>query len=612
MTTRRELLIGAAAAGMTAAVGLEGCRRHYGLSNAGLGRLLEGFANELLDEYPENATFLGLEKGSHAQLKGQLTDRSADGDTRRAASCRDRLARLRTFDRRTLTGEDAVNYDTVAAAHELAAEGYANFPFGDNAVLNALQAESNSPYVVSQGTGDFAVIPDFLDSQHSIQTKADADAYLARMSSLAEQLDGETGRIRRDAAQGVAPPDFLLDLTLKQMDAFRAKPVAEWGLVSSLRKRTAAKRIGGAWETSAHRICETQITPALDRQMRALKDLQAHATHDAGAWKLPDGEAYYAWLLKVGANTNLSPDEVHQLGWEQVKALGAQMDQLLRKQGYAEGSVGARMSALGKDPRFLFPDSDEGRSQLLAYLNGQVAAIRKQLPKAFNQLPKASLVIKRVPVDIQAGAPDGYEQDGSIDGRRPASYYINLRDMSIWPKFQLPTLTFHEGLPGHVWQGDFAHELPVIRSLLVFNAYVEGWGLYAEQLADELGMYADDPFGRLGYLQSLQFRACRLVVDTGLHAKRWSREQAIRWMVENNGSPVESARAEIDRYCAWPGQACGYKIGHIEMNKLRNKARAALGSRFDLRDFDDAVLHSGSMPLTVLDGVIDRWIAGKR
>jgi uncharacterized protein (DUF885 family) len=612
MTTRRDLLMGGAAAGIAAAAGLQGCERDYGLSNAGLGRLLEGFANELLAEYPENATFLGLEKGSHKALKSQLADRSADGDLRRAASCRDRLARLRTFDRKTLTGEDAVNYDAVLAAHELAGEGYDRFHFGDNAVLNTLQAESNTPYVINQGSGDFAVVPDFLDSQHAIETKSDADAYLARMSSLAEQLDGETGRVRRDAGAGVVPPDFLLDLTLKQMADFRARPVAEWGLVSSLRRRTNAKHISGPWETSAHRICETQLTQALDRQMQVLKDLRTRAGHDAGVWRLPGGEAYYDWLLKVGTTTTLTAEEVHQIGLDQVRDLDAQMDQLLRKQGLSQGTVGARMSALSKDPRFLFPDTDEGRAQLLAYLNGRVEAVRRRMPDAFHTLQDAKLVIRRVPVEIQAGAANGYEQDGSMDGKRPATYYINLRDMGMWPKFSLPTLTFHEGIPGHVWQGRYVHKLPTIRSLLVFNAYVEGWGLYAEQLADELGMYADDPFGRLGYLQSLQFRACRLVVDTGLHAMRWSREQAIAWLVEHNGSPEEKARSEVDRYCAWPGQACGYTIGHTELNKLRAKAKAALGAKFDLKGFNDALVLSGSMPLTVLDGVVDHWIAARR
>jgi uncharacterized protein (DUF885 family) len=284
------------------------------------------------------------------------------------------------------------------------------------------------------------------------------------------------------------------------------------------------------------------------------------------------------------------------------------MDGLLRRQGLTKGTVGERMAALGKDPRFLFLNNDAGRADLLAYLNNIVARVRERLPKAFAMQQKADLVIKRVPPEIEAGAPDGYEQDGTIDGSRPASYYINLRDTGNWPKFSLPTLTFHEGVPGHVWQGTFVHALPTIRSQLMFNAYVEGWALYAEQLGDELGMYDDDPFGRLGYLQSIQFRACRLVVDTGMHAKRWSRDKAIQWMVENNGNPVDSARGEIDRYCAWPGQACGYQIGHLHIDALRSRAKAALGERFDLRTFNDALLTSGSLPLELLDGVIERFI----
>jgi len=298
------------------------------------------------------------------------------------------------------------------------------------------------------------------------------------------------------------------------------------------------------------------------------------------------------------------------LGLEQVKSIGDRMDGLLRAQGLTGGTVGQRMAALGKDPRYLFPNTDQGRADLIAYLNGVVARMRARLPRAFATIKKADLVIKRVPPDIEAGAPDGYEQDGPIDGSRPASYYINLRDTSNWPKFSLPTLCFHEGVPGHVWQGTFIHDLPTVRSLMLFNAYVEGWALYAEQLGDELDLYEDDPVGRLGYLQSIQFRACRLVVDTGLHAKRWTRDQAIQWMVENNGNPEDSARGEIDRYCAWPGQACGYQIGHLHIDGLRNRAKKTLGHRFDMRKFNDALLTSGSMPLDVLDGVIDRFIKG--
>jgi uncharacterized protein (DUF885 family) len=257
----------------------------------------------------------------------------------------------------------------------------------------------------------------------------------------------------------------------------------------------------------------------------------------------------------------------------------------------------------------LYPDSDAGRAELLAYLNGRVADVRQRLPRAFATLVPGNLVIKRVPPDIQDGAPGGYASAGTIDGKVPGQYYINLRTTSEWPRFSLPTLTYHEGIPGHVWQGEYANRLPLIRSLLAFNAYSEGWALYAEQLADELGVYDGDPLGELGYLQSMNFRACRLVVDTGLHAMRWTREQGIEYFVVNNGDDPAARAAEVERYCAMPGQACGYKIGHLSINRLRDKARAALGPRYDLRRFDDALVVGGSVPMTLLDTVIDRFIA---
>jgi uncharacterized protein (DUF885 family) len=606
MLSRREILIGAGAAGASALLPPSASAQ---AADPDLGGLMSAASDALLAEYPENATFLGLDVDARAALRSQLTDRSIEGDSSRAAACAARLKQLRAIDGARLSDIDKVNLEAVTYAHALADEGYRGFRYGDNAVLNVWQAESVSPYVVSQATGFFATIPDFLDSQHPIEAASDAEAYLSRLAAFAKGMDAETARLARDAAAGSIAPDFLLDTTLKQQIDFQAKPVADWGLIGSLTRRTHDKGIAGDWEARARRICESEIAPAIDRQIAALKDLRAKAKPDAGVWKLPDGAPYYAWLLKVGTTTPMTPDEVHRLGIEQVQSIGARMDGLLRRQGLTKGTVGQRMDALGKDPKFLFPNTEPGRAALLDYLNGVVAKIRERLPRAFATIKKADLVIKRVPPEIEAGAPDGYEQDGTIDGSRPAAYYINLRDTGNWPKFSLPTLTFHEGVPGHVWQGNFIHDLPTIRSQLLFNAYVEGWALYAEQLGDELGLYDDDPFGRLGYLQSIQFRACRLVVDTGLHAKRWTRDRAIQWMVENNGNPVDSARGEIDRYCAWPGQACGYQIGHLHIDALRNRARKALGPRFDLRSFDDALLTSGSLPLTVLDGVIDRFIA---
>ena len=607
MLTRRDLL--ATAAGMGFAATLPALPAQAEMPPA-LKSVLDAASEALLSEYPDDATFLGLDSGDRVALRSKLTDRSMEADAARAASCAARLQRLKGIDGSALAGIDKVNLEVVTYAHELADEGYRRFHFGDNAVLNIWQAESNTAYAVSQGSGFFATIPDFLDSQHPINDAADADAYLARVSAFAKGLDAENARLTRDAGLGSIAPDFLLDTTIKQQSDYLARSPADWGLVGSLAKRTQTKAIPGDWQARAQQLCEAEVAPALTRQLAVLKDLRAKAKPDAGVWKLPDGEAYYDWSLKVGTTTPMTPAEVHKLGLEQVKSISDTMDGLLRKQGLTSGTVGQRMDALGKDPRYLFPNTDAGRAELIAYLNGVVAKVRARLPTVFATVKKADLVIKRVPPEIEAGAPDGYEQDGTMDGSRPASYYINLRDTGNWPKFSLPTLCFHEGVPGHVWQGNFVHDLAVIRSQLLFNAYVEGWALYAEQMGDELGMYDDDPVGKLGYLQSIQFRACRLVVDTGLHAMRWSRDKAIHWMVENNGNPIDSARGEIDRYCAWPGQACGYQIGHLHIDALRTKAKAALGPQFDIRTFNDALLTSGSLPLTVLDGVIDRFIKG--
>ncbi len=571
--------------------------------------LLSSVAEDLMREYPENASALGLDKDKRAALKSSLTDRSLEGRATLAAAAKARVARMKAVDRKGLGPAAALDLGVVQTAHELAVEGF-DFAYGDAIGLSSQWSYRNAPYVVAQNTGAFVETPDFLDSLHGVTGAADVESYLHRLELYAAQLDGETARLKHDGGLGVIAPDFLLDKTLKQQKGARAQPIADWGLISSLAKK--AKDIPGDHARRAAAIVEGKIAPAMDRQIAELTAHRAKATSDAGAWKLPDGEAYYAWALRAGTTSRLTPDEVHAMGNEQLKALYGRMDVLLEAQGLTQGSVGARMKALGEDPKNLFPDTDEGRAQILAYLNGRVADIRTRLPRAFATLVPGNLLIKRVPVEIQDGAPGGYAAAGSIDGTVPGNYYINLRHTGMWPRYGLPTLTYHEGLPGHVWQGEYTYKLPLVRSLLAFNAYSEGWALYAEQLAAELGVYDGDPLGQLGYLQSIALRACRLVVDTGLHAKRWTRDQAIDWFVTTNGSTREEVQGEVDRYCAWPGQACGYKVGHSEIVRLRSKAQAALGARFDLRTFDDAVVMGGNVPLTALEGVIDTYIAGKR
>ena len=609
MPNRRDFLLSTGAAGL--ALGLGAGAASPGWAASPLSALFDAYAEQTLQLSPEGATLLGLDSGPHAALKSKLDDRSWSAVQAANDACATRLKQLRAIDRASLKGADLTNYDAVVYANELGVAA-SRFGYGDNTLISAM-SESATPYVISQQGGAFSSVPEFLDSDHKIDGKADADAYLARLEALATAMDQQTERARRDAGLGVIPPDFILATTLTQMRAARATAAADTGMVKSLARRAADKGVAGDYAGQAARIVQDKVYPALDRQIAVLAANAAKAGHDAGVWRLPDGEAYYDWALKVGTSTPLTAAEVHQMGLEQNKAIEARMDGLLKAQGLTQGSVGERMTALGKDPRNLYPNTDEGRAQVLDYLNGRIAAVRPLMPKLSKMTLKADVVVKRVPVAIELGQGLGYMNSGSLDGSRPSIYYINLHDTANWPRFSLPSLTYHETIPGHVWQGAFVterHTLPLINTMLGFNAYVEGWALYAEQLADEVGLYDDDPLGRLGYLQAQKFRACRLVADTGLHAKRWSREQAVSWMVANTGRATAAITSEVDRYCAGPGQACGYKVGHTEILRLREKAKTAMGARFDLRDFNDVVVTAGTVPLTVLAGVVDRYIAG--
>jgi len=411
----------------------------------------------------------------------------------------------------------------------------------------------------------------------------------------------------------VMPPSFIAQTVLKELNEYHAIPAAQQPLVESLATRARAAGITGDWAARVTKLLETEVYPALGRQIAAFTDATRHAPDTAGVARLPQGEAYYHWALGLGTTTTQTAAEVHKIGLEQNRALLAKMDVLLKAQGLTTGSVGARVQALNKDPRFLYPDTDAGRADLIAYLNDRVAALRPLLKKISHMPLKAALEIKRVPVDIQDGAALGYMNFASLDGSRPATYYVNLKSTSLWPKYQLPTLTAHEGIPGHTWQGAYLAEhhddVPLITSMMGFNAFIEGWALYAEQLADENGLYDNDPFGRIGYLQAQQFRACRLVVDTGLHALGWSRAQSVNFLTEQTGKGVGAMTSETDRYCVAPGQACGYKTGHNEILRLRARARAAMGAEFDLAAFNDTIVQTGGVPLTILAQVVERTLA---
>jgi len=600
MTANRREFIAGVGATLAVLPGISACAKRE--PAASVQAQLSGIAEDMLVDYPENATSLGIDTASRAALKARLTDRSAAGQEAISKRVTARVAQLKAVDVASLDEGDRIDLDVVRTAHETAIDGFA-FPYGDVALLNSNWSWRNAPYVVAQNTGAFLEIPSLLEEQHAVVTREDAEAYLERLAAYAGQLEGETGRLASAAAQGVIAPDFILDTTLAQLKLSRDGDVAAWPFVASFARK--AKDIPGDWAGQAAKIAADRIRPALDAQLAELTRQRARATSDAGVWKLPQGDAYYAWALRAATTTRMTPDEIHARGREELAELQSEMDTILHDQGLTRGSVGERMTALGKDPRFQFPDDDTGRAQVMALIENRVADIRTRLPRAFATLVPGNFEVKRMAPEVEPGAPGAYGGPGSIDGKVPGKFWINLRTTDLWRTFSLPTLTYHESLPGHVWQGEFTFKLPLVRSLHAFNAYSEGWALYSEQLADELGVYENDPYGRLGYLQSIAFRACRLVVDTGLHAKRWTREQAIQWFAATNGSGLDEVTSEVDRYCAWPGQACGYKVGHSEINRLRAKAQQDLGAGFDLRQFNDVVVKGGGVPMVVLARSVD-------
>jgi len=571
---------------------------------ARLDALFDTFMAERFARSPDLVTILGLDTGKYAASKSKLTPGSLAHWREDKEQNASQLKRLRAFRRAGLSAGDLANYDTVEFTLETRSRG-APFEYG----------EVGRPYVVSQLTGAYQQVPTFLDKQHKIENKADADAYLARLRAFAKVMDEEIERIKHDAALKVIPPDFLIDRTLEQMHTLRATAAAQSILVTSIATRTQKLGIAGSYGADAAHLVEHEVYPALDRQAAALRELRPKAVHDAGVARLPEGATFYQVALRAGTTTGMSAEEVHQLGLEQAKDLTARMDTLLRQQGHTGGTVSERAQALAKDPKYLYANTDAGKQQVLDYCNGLIKALQPHLPKYFRLLPKAPVEIRRVPDYIEAGAPGGYYNIPALDGSRPGAFYINLRDTAEWSRWKLPTLVYHESEPGHHFQLALVLEMPKLPLIRKagggFSANTEGWALYAENLVDEMGMYDADPLGRFGMLQSELFRAARCVVDTGLHAKGWSREQAIDYMVDTTGDNRTSMTTEVERYCTWPGQATSYKVGQTRWLKLRAEARQRLGAKFDIRDFHDVGLSAAPMPLSVLDRVVGDWLRGQ-
>ncbi|WP_395647262.1 DUF885 domain-containing protein [Terricaulis sp.] len=574
--------------------------------------VLDRTVNAILRESPERCTSLGLtEERAGYRFKDKLGDNSKAAARRYRGMTEAALAELRAIDRSALSAADKVTYDVVATAWENQVAS-ARFEVGGGA---------GGPYQVTQLTGTYRNFPDFMDNQHQIRSRDDADAYLARLREYVRALDQDTAIIGEDARVGVVPPDFAIDKAIVQLNAFASARPRDTVLVQTLVRRlpgvseiSEADRAG--YIQQAESAVRDAIFPAYQRQIAALREVRRTATHDAGVWKLPQGAEMYAAALRSRTTTNLTPDQIHDMGLALIADFHTEMDQILRSEGLRRGTVAARVQQISRRRDQLYPNTDAGRAQILADLNAQTRHIVSLMPQAFNTLAQAQLEIRRVPPTTEAGAPGGYYQRAALDGSRPGAYYINLRDTHEWPKFTLPTLNYHEGVPGHHWQISIQQEsgsIPFIRrAMLGFSAFSEGWGLYAEQLADELGVYADSPLGRLGYLQSATFRASRLVCDTGLHHKRWTREQAIRSMMEATGDQESSVTTEIERYCVQPGQACAYMIGRQEINRLRREATETQGARFDRSAFHDLLMSNGAVPLNVLETIVRDWTASRQ
>jgi uncharacterized protein (DUF885 family) len=590
MDRRSFLATGASVALLPLAEGpaLAAVTAKAGTGDARLNAAFDEIFRERVRNSPTLASSLGLDKGPNAALKSRFdTDPAPVARAKSLARNRRAIARLRAISPATLSEAARLNREVVLYSLETSIAAPSRWNIDS----------AQRPYVITQQGGSYFSTPDFLNTTHTIESAADAEAYLSRLNQFATVLDNDTAEQRRQAARGFIAPAWSIDLAVGQMRKLRAQNT----MVDSIARRTAASGIAGDWARRATDILANAVYPALDRQIAAMEALKRVTRPGDGAWRLPNGEAIYTEALRQATTTNFTPAEVHEMGLNQVAEITAELDRILRGEGYTSGSVGERLNAVGSKQEY--PDSDAGRAELLAYLNDRVKDMYGRLPRAFVTLPGAPLEIRPVPREIQDGASNGYYRGAALDGSRPAMYFINLKDLGDWPKYTLPTLCYHEGVPGHHLQISIAQEskdIPLLRKTGGFSAYSEGWALYAEQLSDELGAYAGDPLGRAGFLQSFLFRAARLVVDTGIHSKRWSREKATDYMARTTGYARPRSQREIERYCTMIGQACSYKVGHTAWLRAREDAKKRLGARFDIKQFHE-IRREGSMPLSILE-----------
>ncbi len=531
----------------------------------------------------------------------ELDDASLEVQERQIKKIRAIHAELRSYERADLTEQQKITYDMADwfLARMLAAADRFRF---HNYPVNQLFGEQNA-------------FPSFMEATHQIHGVRDADDYLARLSKVgvkwAQMLEGLKVREQKR----IIPPTFVIEKVLAEMRAFVATPAKDNILYVSLAKKLREAKLDQDEQkrilASAQQRIEGDVYPAYETLIAYFAKLQPKSNQDAGVWKLPEGDAFYADILELHTTSTLTPDKIHALGLSEVARIQAEMRSVLTSQGY-DGTrpLGDLIRGIAEEPRFAFSDDAAGRQQILAQYTTIIDEVSRGLGKYFKRQPKLGVEVERVPVFKEKTAPGAYYNPPPFDGSKSGVFYANLYDIRATPKFGMRTLAYHEAVPGHHMQIALAQEqsdLPLFRRMAPFTAYTEGWALYAERLAWEVG-FQKDPFDNLGRLQAELMRAVRLVVDTGLHKKRWTREQTIDYMAANTGLAMTDVVAEVERYIVMPGQACSYKLGMLELLRLRENAKAQLGSRFDLREFHDVVLRNGAMPLFILERVVKDWI----
>jgi uncharacterized protein (DUF885 family) len=503
--------------------------------------------------------------------------------------------------------------DDELTADELLSKQIATYLFDS---LESAEKFRFHNYPVNQLFGVQNSFPSFMESTHPIETLDDAYDYIWRLEGIPTKFRQVLDGLKHRQSLGIIPPAFVIERVIEEMTQFYETPIKESILYTTLETKMSE---AGISDDQAQQVLERAV-PVIDKFVfnsyhvltDYFEDLRPFANSDDGVWKLPDGDEFYQQTLKFFTTTDYTPEQIHNIGLSEVERIQGEILAILTSEG-RDVSAGffAAMEALKADPSFYYPDTDEGREQILKDYQKIIDEINLGLDSAFAIRPEAGVEVKRIPEFKEKTAPGAYYNQPAMDGSRPGIFYANLYDIKATPKYSMRTLAYHEAIPGHHFQVAIAQELdsvPLFRRFAPFVAYIEGWALYAEQVAWELG-FQQNPYDNIGRLQAELFRAVRLVVDTGIHYKRWTREQGIEYMMANTGMAESDVIAEIERYIVMPGQATSYKVGMMKILELRTKAQNALGEKFNLSDFHDVVLKNGAVPLAVLEQLVDRYIA---